>query len=294
MEPPELLPAGRTDWRRLLAELGVRPSKSKGQNFLHDAGIARRIAEAAELRPGELVLEVGPGLGALTGELAQRAERVVAVELDRVLAAYLRAAAAANVTVVEDDILAADVAALTGGEPFVVVANLPYNIAAAAIERLLEAPPRPRRLVVMVQREVAERMVAQPPAMSLLAVAVQFFGRPHIVIRLGPGAFIPAPKVDSAVVRIDVAPEPPLPQRAQPAFFRLVRAGFGQRRKQLANALAAGLGQPKGAVEAALRAAGVAPERRAETLAVADWLALYRQAGPLLALEHDGRCPNSD
>ena len=278
----------RSDWRALLDELGVRPSRSKGQNFLHDPAIVRRIAEASEIAPGELVLEIGPGLGVLTRELAARAGRVIAVELDRRLAAHLAGAGIAGVDVVEADILATDVAVLTGGQRYVVVANLPYNIAAAVIEHLLSSPARPQRLLVMVQREVAERIVARPPKMSILAVAVQFYGRPRVVLRVGPGAFIPAPKVESAVLRIDVAPEPPLPERAQAGFFRLVRAGFGQRRKQLANALAAGLRQPKATVEAALHEAGIAPERRAETLTVDDWLRLYRASRPLLDNEAGG------
>ncbi|HET7035085.1 MAG TPA: 16S rRNA (adenine(1518)-N(6)/adenine(1519)-N(6))-dimethyltransferase RsmA [Thermomicrobiaceae bacterium] len=272
----------RSEWRALLDELGVRPSKSKGQNFLHDLAIVRRIAEAAEIATGELVVEIGPGLGALTRELAARADRVIAVELDRRLAAHLAGAGITGVEVIEADILATDIAELTRGRPYVVVANLPYNIATAVIEHLLAGPARPQRLLVMVQREVAERIVAQPPKMSILAVAVQFYGTPRIVMRIGPGAFIPAPKVESAVLRIDVAPQPPLPAPEQPAFFRLVRAGFGQRRKQLANALAAGLRASKEAVERALLDAGVAPERRAETLTIADWLRLYHAAAPLL------------
>lgn len=262
-------------WREILAELGVRPSKALGQNFLHDQKIVRRIAETADITPGELVVEVGPGLGILTRELVKRAGEVIAIELDHRLAEHLRETAGSpNIGVVEADILKTDLAALTGGRPYIVVANLPYSIAAAAIEHLLESAHPPERLVVMVQREVAERIVARPPEMSVLATAVQFFGVPKIAFRIGPGAFIPAPKVESAVLRIDVYPQPPLTGTDRARFFELVRAGFGQRRKRLANALASGLRQPKPVVEERLTEAGIAPDRRAETLTVDDWLAV--------------------
>ncbi|WP_238538469.1 16S rRNA (adenine(1518)-N(6)/adenine(1519)-N(6))-dimethyltransferase RsmA, partial [Nitrolancea hollandica] len=262
-------------WREILAELGVRPSKALGQNFLHDQKIVRRIAETAAIKPGDLVVEIGPGLGILTRELAKRAGEVIAVELDRRLAEHLRETAGSpNIRIVEADILKTDLTALTGGRPYTVVANLPYSIAAAAIEHLLESAHPPERLVVMVQREVAERIVARPPEMSVLATAVQFYGVPKIAFRIGPGAFIPAPKVESAVLQIDLHPRPPLAGAERARFFELVRAGFGQRRKRLANALASGLRQPKPVVEQRLTEASIAPDRRAETLTVADWLAV--------------------
>ena len=149
----------------------------------------------------------------------------------------------------------------------------------AVIEHVLDSAHCLARLVVMVQREVAERIAAHPPAMSVLAVAVQFYGRPKVLFRIGPGAFVPPPKVDSAVLRIDVAPAPPLDEPLRTRFFQLVRAGFAQRRKRLDNALASAFDRPKAEVDAWLRAAGIAPERRAETLAVDEWVALTRVVG---------------
>jgi 16S rRNA (adenine1518-N6/adenine1519-N6)-dimethyltransferase len=280
-EPP------RPAWRALLRELAVRPSKGLGQHFLTDRAIVVRVADAARLAPGDTVVEVGPGLGILTGELLARVGpggRVVAVEVDRRLAAYLRAeyAGRAALTVVEADVLRRPPETLAPGDgPYALVANLPYSITSAVFRHFLDSPRRPAELVVMVQREVAERIVARPPAMSVLAVAVQFYGDPAIVLRVGRGAFLPPPKVESAVLRVPVH-APPLPQAEIPGFFALVTAGFGQRRKQLLNSLAAGLGLPKEALLPALDAAGVAPTRRAETLAVADWLALHARLRALV------------
>lgn len=267
-------------FRDLLEEIGVRPSKALGQNFLHDTRIVQRIADVAELGPDDLVVEVGPGLGILTRELARRAGTVIAVELDSRLAAHLRASIEAkNVRIVEGDILEFDLADLVGKRPYHVVANLPYSIAAAVIEHILESDHRPGRMVVMVQREVAERIVARPPQMSVLAVAVQFYAEPRIAFRVGPGAFVPRPRVESAVLRLDVKPDPPLSGADRAAFFTLVRAGFSQRRKRLANALADALGVPKSVVEERLAAAGIDPDRRAETLSVEEWLAVQRSFG---------------
>jgi 16S rRNA (adenine1518-N6/adenine1519-N6)-dimethyltransferase len=160
---------------------------------------------------------------------------------------------------------------------YIVVANLPYYITSAAIRHLLEADPPPQRLVLTVQREVAERMVARPGAMSMLAVSVQFYGRPRIVTKIPAGAFVPPPKVDSAVVRIDTYDSMPVQVTGTETFFRVARAGFGQKRKQLKNALAAGLGVPSAGVVAALTRAGVDPRRRAQTLSLDEWASLVRE-----------------
>ena len=270
--------------RALLRELAVRPSKGKGQNFLSDPALVARIAAAAELAPGDTVVEVGPGLGILTKELVAQVGpvgRVIAVELDRRLTAYLRAELGQlpGLTIVEADVLRCPpetlLADVPAGTLYTVVANLPYSITSAVLRHFLDSPRRPARLVVMVQREVAERIMAQPPDMSLLAVAVQFYGVPAIMMRLAPGAFIPRPKVESAVLRVDVLPTPPLPEEARAPFFALVAAGFSQRRKTVQNSLAARLSLPKEDIGEMLTAAGIAPERRAETLKVEDWLALY-------------------
>jgi len=269
------------DPRQVLRRYGLRPRKGLGQNFLVDRRALERIVEAAELTPADTVLEVGPGVGQLTRLLAEAAGRVVAVELDPQMVAALRQELAGlpNVEIVEADILQVDPAALAGRVPYKVVANLPYYITSAALRHLLEAQPPPSLLVVTVQEEVAARITAQPPEMSLLAVSVQFYGRPRRVARIPAGAFYPPPKVDSAIVRIDVYPPGERPVQVDDVewFFRVVRAGFGQRRKQLRNSLAAGLHLTAAEVEAALQRAGIDPHRRAETLSLEEWARLSRE-----------------
>lgn len=269
-------------WRARLRELGLTPSKALGQNFLHDQAIVRRIAESAGIGPEDTVLEIGPGLGILTEELATRAGRVVAVELDDRLAEYLPTVLPANVEVIHADALEIDPPALAGPD-YLVVANLPYSVGNAILRRMLEAVPPPRALTIMVQREVAERIAASPPEMSLLAVGVQFYATPRILFRVGGGAFIPPPRVESAVLRIETH-SPPLPREEHEAFFRIVHAGFAQRRKQLGGALATNLFIERPAIADALAAAGIASTERAERLTIADWVRLYealRDAGHL-------------
>ncbi|HOQ99106.1 MAG TPA: 16S rRNA (adenine(1518)-N(6)/adenine(1519)-N(6))-dimethyltransferase RsmA [Anaerolineae bacterium] len=268
------------DPREVLRRYGLRPRKGLGQNFLVDRSALERIVAAAELTSQDTLVEVGPGVGQLTQLLADAAGRVVAVELDAQMVQVLRQelAGRSNVEVVEGDILEVDVGALAGGRPYKVVANLPYYITSAALRHLLEAQPPPTLLVVTVQQEVAERITAQPGAMSLLAVSVQFYGRPRRVARIPAGAFYPPPKVDSAAVRIDVYPpaERPVQDVGPERFFRVARAGFGQRRKQLRNSLTAGLHLKGEQVAAALARAGIAPQRRAETLSLEEWAELSR------------------
>ena len=275
---------------RALRAAGLRPRKGLGQNFLVDPTVPPRIAAAADLAPGDTVIEVGPGLGVLSAELAARLDpaaggRLLAVELDAALASVLleRMAGFPAFTLVQGDILDRDPADLVRTPdgtlpPYKVVANLPYYITSAVLRHFLEAAPPPTALVVMLQREVAERIVARPPAMSLLAVSVQFYGVPRLLFRVPPGAFHPAPKVESAVLRVDVYPpdQRPVGVGDVDAFFTIVRAGFGQRRKQLGNSLATGLGRDKAAVAAALTQAGVDPTRRAETLTLGEWAAISK------------------
>jgi 16S rRNA (adenine1518-N6/adenine1519-N6)-dimethyltransferase len=264
--------------RELLDKYNLRPRKGLGQNFLADPNILRKIVEAADLTPDATVLEIGPGLGMLTRFLSQAAGRVVAVELDEALFGLLRQELAGlpNLELVQGDILQLDPAAV-GGPSYTVVANLPYYITSAAIRHVQEASPPPQRIVLTVQREVAERIVAAPGELSLLAVSVQFYGRPRIVARIPAGAFVPPPKVDSAVVRIDTHPAPPVEVADVEAFFRVVRAGFGQKRKQIKNSLAAGLGVSAGEATAALARAGIDPQRRAQTLSLAEWAGLTHE-----------------
>ncbi len=266
--------------RALLERHNIQPKKSLGQNFLHDPGVLDKITAAADLTAADSVLEIGPGTGALTERLAASAQRVVAVETDTRLQPLLaeRLAGCANVEVVYADILTVNVPALMGPAPFIVVANLPYYITSAILRVLLEAPRRPRRLVLTVQQEVADRLIAAPGDLSLLAVSVQFYSQPRLVTRINPAAFWPRPDVDSAVVRLDVYDRPPVAVPDERTFFRVVRAGFSQKRKQLRNSLGAGLGLSGAAAAALLEQAGVDPRRRAETLTLAEWAALARAA----------------
>ena len=260
----------------------LSPKKSLGQHFLKDRSVPPRIAEAARLQPGDYVLEVGPGLGVLTEELAARLDpqhgRLVAIELDDNLLPLLqdRFADRPHVSFTHADVLDVPPGDIFGDRAYKHVANLPYYITSAVLRHFLEAEHKPVSLTVMVQREVAERMSAQPPNMSLLAVSVHFYGRPRLVFRVPPGAFNPPPKVDSAVVHIEVylPGERPVTPASEQSFFRVVHAGFGQKRKQLANTLAFGLGLDKERVTARLRAAGIDPSRRAETLTLPEWAAI--------------------
>ncbi|MFQ6100009.1 MAG: 16S rRNA (adenine(1518)-N(6)/adenine(1519)-N(6))-dimethyltransferase RsmA [Anaerolineae bacterium] len=275
------------DARRLLKQWDLWPSKGLGQNFLLDRTALEKIVAAAELTPGDVVLEVGAGLGTLTERLAQNAGHVVAVELDQRLMAVLRDVLAdcEGITLIQGDILALDPAALISATSvqhalsdmhYKVVANLPYYITSAVLRHLLEASLKPRRMVVTVQREVAERIVAKPGRMSLLAVSVQFYGRPRLLFRIKPGGFYPSPGVESAVVQVDLHTTPPVPAEDTDAFFRVVRAGFAQRRKQLRNGLAAGLRRSPEEVTTRLREVGVDPRRRAQTLALEEWARVAR------------------
>ncbi len=270
---------------QLLRQYGLRPDKRLGQNFLISPAALQKVVAAAELAPDDAVLEIGPGVGSLTVLLAERAQRVVAVELDERLRLPLEAVLRPypHVRLVFGDILKQDVAALMGNVPYKVVANIPYYITSAVIRHLLSGETRPRRVVLTVQREVAERITARPPHMSLLALSVQVFGEARLAARLPAGAFYPRPQVDSAVVRLDVAPRPRVPETHLKAFFRLAKAGFAQRRKTLRNALAAGLGWPTARALALLEAAGIDPRRRAETLSLDEWATLTAAYEALLA-----------
>ncbi len=260
----------------------LRPRKSLGQHFLKDRSVPPRIAEAANIEPGDGIVEVGPGLGVPTEELARRLDpergRLVAVELDDNLLPSLRERFAfmPHVSFLHADVLEVPPQALSGGRPYKLVANIPYYITSAILRHFLETKDKPQSLTVMVQREVAERMAARPPDMSLLAVSVQFYGKPKIMFRVPPGAFNPPPKVDSAVIRVDVYPEgeSPLSVRSEKHFFHIAQAGFGQRRKQLANTLSSGLSLPKEQIIGALTEAGIEPSRRAETLTMQEWARL--------------------
>ncbi|MCB0160478.1 MAG: 16S rRNA (adenine(1518)-N(6)/adenine(1519)-N(6))-dimethyltransferase RsmA [Caldilineaceae bacterium] len=260
------------------------PKKSLGQNFLVDDSYLDEIVAAADLTEADTVLEIGPGLGTLTRVLGDRAGRVVAVELDDRLITVLRTGFATrdNITIVHGDILELDPPALLAAAnearadvAYKVVANLPYYITSPVLRHLLEATPPAQRIVVMVQQEVAARICAAPGDLSILAVSVQFYAVPSIVCSVPARAFYPRPKVDSAVLRLDVRPQPYFPEADPTRFFAIVRAGFGQKRKQLLNSLSGGLGLDKAQIRAALETAGIDPRRRAQTLSLDEWGALY-------------------
>lgn len=257
----------------LLARFDVRPSKARGQHFVVDPNTVRRIARLAGVGPGDQVVEVGPGLGALTLALAETGAAVTAVEIDARLAAavcVVAAEAGAHVAVVDADALRVDWARLLGPEAsrWVLVANLPYNVATPLVADLLDRVPAIGRMLVMVQREVAERLAAGvgDAGYGAVSVKVAYWAQAKVVGRVPPSVFWPEPKVESALVSIVRRPVPAVgPEADRGQLFRLVGAGFGQRRKMLRRSLA-GLVGPE-----AFAAAGVRPDARAEELSVADW-----------------------
>jgi 16S rRNA (adenine1518-N6/adenine1519-N6)-dimethyltransferase len=257
----------------LLRQHDLRPEKRLGQNFLVDDVFLRKIIVAAGVTAQDVVLEVGPGLGSLTRYLGVVARQVIAVELDAKLVAPLGDVLVPypNVRLVEGDILKIDPSQLIDASGYLVVANIPYYITSALIRHLLEADVRPQRMALTVQREVAQRITADPGKLSLLALSVQVYGQAHIVARIPAGAFYPIPKVDSSVVRVDLYPSPRISHPRLPDFFLLAKAGFSQKRKTLRNALTAGLGWQPSQSEALLHAAGIDPRRRAETLSLVEW-----------------------
>lgn len=262
-----------TQTRRLLRQFDLRARKGLGQHFLIDGEVLQLITSAAELTPSDVIVEIGPGLGVLTRELAQKAGRVIAIELDNKLAAALKQTLASfdNVTIINEDVLKIEPQNLA--TDYKLVANLPYYITSPVLRHFLEASAKPKVMIVMVQKEVAEAIVAKPGKMSLLSVSVQFYGEPRIISDVPAQCFYPAPKVDSAILRIDPSPQPRVAVDEE-SFFEVVRAGFTAPRKQLANSLAQGLEVSKAEVLSLLERAGIAPQRRAETLSLEEWARL--------------------
>jgi 16S rRNA (adenine1518-N6/adenine1519-N6)-dimethyltransferase len=265
--------------RNFLYAHHIRPNKAFGQNFLVDRDVLSHIVEAAEIHANDQVLELGAGTGVLTRELAKRARRVVAVELEREMLSLLTKTTNnyTNVEIMQRNLLYIDPKEIFGSEPYKLVANLPYYIASPTFRHFLESANPPRLFVVMVQHEVAQRIVAAPGDLSLLGVSIQFYGEPKIVEHVPARAFYPAPKVDSAILRIDLNDEVPLTPKERDSFFRLVQAGFSERRKQLHNSLAHGLHRKNADIQPWLLAANIDPSRRAETLSIEDWLRLWHE-----------------
>jgi len=264
----------------LLHRYGLRPDKRLGQNFLIDPRALERIVEAAEITGSDTVLEIGSGLGNLTILLASRANKVISVELDQRLIPALQEVVAPfeNVHIVQGNILELDTSQLVEQPNYKVVANIPYYLTSAIIRQLLEVEPKPASLTLTIQLEVAQRICASPGDMSLLALSVQIYGEARIVTYIPAGAFYPPPKVDSAVVKVDIHPSPLIPEPLIDTFFRLAKAGFSQKRKNLRNALAGGMHWTTGQTESVLRAANIAPKRRAQTLSLDEWAALSAEA----------------
>jgi 16S rRNA (adenine1518-N6/adenine1519-N6)-dimethyltransferase len=264
------------EWHALLRRHDIRPDKRLGQNFLFGPGSLRKVVAAADLVRWPTVLEIGAGVGSLTRVLAQACDRLVAVEFDRRLFGALRETVEgrAHVELVQADILKLDLGALFGASAYAVVANIPYNITSAVIRKLLEANHPPGQIVLTVQREVAERIVAEPGEMSLLALSVQLYGSPSVVATLPAQAFYPVPKVGSAVLRIGLDGGEELDPALVDAVFALAHAGFGQRRKQLRNSLEHGTTLDRTAVTELLASVAIDPKRRPQSLSVAEWKTL--------------------
>ncbi|MBK7453019.1 MAG: ribosomal RNA small subunit methyltransferase A [Anaerolineales bacterium] len=261
------------DAATVLKRFHLHADKSLGQNFLQDSYALEKIALAAEMQADDCVLEIGPGLGSLTRYLAVSAKQVTAVELDPDMLAPLKAVLTPyqNVRVVHGDILKLSISEIIDQPNYLVVANIPYNITSLIIRHLLESDLKPRRVVLTIQKEVAERICAKPGDLSLLALSVQVYGKPSIAAIIPADSFHPVPKVDSAILRIDIYDEPLIPNALLNNFFKLIKAGFSQKRKTLRNSLSSGLHIPTTESESILTKAGIDYMRRAETLSIDEW-----------------------
>ena len=275
--------------KELLQRHGFSFSRALGQNFIINPGVCPRMAELGGAAPGVGVLEIGPGFGVLTAELCRRAEKVVAIELDDRLPPILAETLAEfrNVTIVPGDAMELDLAALIrehfAGMPVVVCANLPYYITSPIIMRLLARPLPIRALTGLVQKEAAGRSTAAPGTSErgAISAAVWYYSTPQMLFSVSRGSFLPAPAVDSAVIRLDLPEVLPPDTPPKEDFFRVVRAGFGQRRKTLLNALSAGLCMEKDGVRQLLAAAALPETTRAEQVTLAQWKALAAAYGKM-------------
>ena len=257
----------------LLKRYDLRAHKGLGQNFLQDPLALEKIVSAAEIQPTDTVLEIGPGLGSLTRYLAISAKEVVAVELDTNLLPPLKAVLSPyqNIRLIHGDILKLSSKDWNLENDYIVVANIPYYITSAVIRHLLESELKPRRIVLTIQKEVAQRICAAPGDMSLLALSVQIYGKPRIAAHIPANAFFPVPKVDSAVLVVDIYPSPLIEEELLDTFFKLIKAGFGQKRKTLRNSLSSGLHISPTEATDLLTRANIDPQRRAETLSIKEW-----------------------
>lgn len=264
-----------TNIKKTLKAFGAHSKKDLGQHFLIDKRALETIVETADIKPTEKVLEVGPGMGILTRELCKRAKEVMAVELDPAMIGVVKTACIqfSNLWVKNEDILKFDTRELG---IYKVVANVPYYITSAIIRLFLEAENKPEEMVLLIQKEVADRIAARPNRMSKLSVATQFYGNPTVIATVPRTSFFPAPKVDSAIIKIKVYKKPLFPDVEPKIFFKLVKAGFSEKRKQLTNTISSGLVIDKKEGDELLKSAGINPQARAESLAMKDWYNLYQ------------------
>lgn len=262
------------EWRALLKRNRIRPSKAMGQNFLIETEVVEEIVAIAEIGPGDLVIEIGPGMGILSRQIISSGATLIGVELDRDLAELLRndLNGFENFGLIEQDARYLDPAEITGGKPYQVVANLPYSVATVILRNLMESSHPPTRMTVMVQREVAERMTAEPGAMSLLGLATDLYADANIAMIVPPEVFLPPPKVDSAVVRMDTRSALRGTAEMRARMFELATMAFQRKRKTLSNGLSMGLGKPKSELDQLLAGIDVDPMRRPQTLGVDEWL----------------------
>lgn len=266
--------------KALLDSYGVQAKKSLGQHFMHDPNSLEKIVKASEARPDDIVVEVGAGTGALTDVLAGAAKQVFAIEIDERMRPLLeeRFNERDNVFLVFADVLRTDIGALLGEDEYLVVANVPYYISSAILWHFLEARRAPKRMVMTMQYEVAARIIGKPGSMNLLSIAVQYYGAPRIVGKLSPAVFWPRPNIHSAIVHIQTHAAPPVAVPSTRVFFRVLKAGFRLKRKQLKNSLASGLGISAQSASDLLKASAIEPQRRAETLTLEEWASLTRAA----------------
>jgi 16S rRNA (adenine1518-N6/adenine1519-N6)-dimethyltransferase len=262
------------DVRTAMKLAGIKPNKALGQHFLVDRPSLEAIMDAADVTPADTVLEIGPGLGTMTRPLADFGSRVVAVETDHTLVELLRRDAPPNLEVVEQDILKFDLTSLPLG--YKVIANIPYYLTSKIFRLLIESPNPPSVMSVLIQKEVAERICAGPGKLSILALSIQYYGKPEIETIVERHKFWPAPDVDSAVLRVDVTG--PKFDADPHQLFRLIKAGFGEKRKQLKNSLSGGLNLSPELATDVLKSARLQPTARAQELDMNQWERLYRVA----------------
>jgi 16S rRNA (adenine1518-N6/adenine1519-N6)-dimethyltransferase len=277
-QPDPARQRSRAQWQSVLRSRGIQPTRSMGQNFLVEPSIVTDIVDVAGVQNGDHVVEVGPGLGILTRELLRRGANVLAVELDRDLARFLEAdlRKSTGLTLLERDARYVDIEPVIGKNEYRFVANLPYSTGTVIIRRFLELDHPPVTMTVMVQREVGERMIAEPPEMSLLGLAMQLYADASLAFVVPPDVFLPPPKVESAVVHLIPRTHPLLDANGRETLFRLATMAFQRKRKTINNGLAQGMELPKSDVDKLLEKAGIDSMRRPQTMSLNDWIALVR------------------